>query len=433
MTASSRKILFLTFFCLFLLAAPSIILYSQGYRLSIPPQNGKIIVKTGGLFVKATPKQADIYVNGSLSKKTDIFFGSSLIENLMPKKYDIEIRKEGYHAWKKQLEIREKQVTEIKYVTLFPQNPSFAIAAEGVNRFWPSPDGTKIILYSEATDGWSIKLFNVENGLKSQLAEESDISADGAKLESLEWSQDNKKITITAGLHDEQRYYSLSVDRLSPQLIREDNPVLAPEGSLADKLSDNTLFYLDKSGFLFKKDTVAGQIEKINEKPLPVDEKATHRIWDINGFIFLSDGQNLYVFDYKSQEFQKIFDDLASDLEIAPDGTKIAYFSNSELWVYYLKEKTDEPKKAGGDKLFVVRLSEKIQDSAWINSDYLAFSSGGNVKIAEMDDRDKLNVIDLVKFSGDDRTESSQNLFWENSKNNFYVLDGTNLYKAEIK
>jgi hypothetical protein len=416
-----------------MLAAPTIILYSQGYRLSIPPQNGKILVKTGGLFVKAAPRQADVYINGNLSKKTDIFFGSGLIENLMPKKYNIEIRKEGYHSWEKQLEIREKQVTEVKYVTLFPQKPAFAIAAEGVNKFWPSPDGTKIILYNEATNGWSIKLFNVENGLKSQLAEESDISADGAKLENLEWSQDAKKITITAGLHNEQRYYSLNVDRLSPQLIREDNPVFAPEGSVADKLSGNILYYLDKSGFLFKKNTISSQIEKINEKPIPIDEKTTHKIWDINGFIFLSDDKNLYIFNGKAKEFQKIFDGLASNLEISPDGAKIAYFSNSELWVYYLKEKTDEPKKAVGDKLFIVRLSEKIQDCAWINADYLAFSSGGNVKIAEMDDRDKLNVIDLVKFSGNGGSGANQNLFWENNKKNFYVLDGTNFYQAEIK
>jgi hypothetical protein len=416
-----------------MLAAPTIILYSQGYRLSIPPQNGKILVKTGGLFVKAAPKQADIYINGNLSKKTDIFFGSSLIENLMPKKYDIEIRKEGYHAWKKQLEIKEKQVTEVKYVTLFPQNPSFAVAAEGVNKFWPSPDGTKIILYSEATDGWSIKLFDVENGLKSQLAEESDIAPDGANLVSLEWSQDNKKINILANLHDEQRYYSLNVDRPAPQLIREDTRVSLPDGAVADKISGTILYYLDKSGFLFKKDTVSSQIEKINEKSIPIDEKTTPRIWDINGVIFLSDGQSLYVFVAKDKEFQKIFDGLASDLEISPDVAKIAYFSNSELWVYYLKEKTDEPKKAAGDKLFIVRLSEKIQDCAWINADYLAFSSGGNIKIAEMDDRDKLNVIDLVKFSGNDKSSANQNLFWENNKKNFYILDGTNLYQAEIK
>ncbi len=435
MTAISRKILFLTFFFIFLLAAPTIILYSQGYRLSIPPQNGKILVKTGGLFVKAYPKQVDIYINGNLAKKTDIFFGSNLIENLMPKKYEIEVKKDGYHTWEKQLEIREKQVTEAKYVMLFPENPSFAIAAEGVNRFWPSPDGTKIILYSEATDGWSLKLFNVENGLKSQLAGETDISPDGADLISLEWSGDSKEVDILVNLPNEQKYYFLNVDRISPQLILKDAPAPLPDGTLANRKSGNYLYYLDRSGFLFKKNTLDSQIDKMNDKPISIAEKTAYRIWDFNGFIFLADSQSLYGLDPKNKEFQKIFDGLASDLKMSPDGTKISYFSNSELWVYYIKENTEEPKKTVGDKLFIVRLSEKIQDCAWINSDYLAFSSGGNIKIAEMDDRDKLNVIDLVKFSAKDEsaTEQQQRLFWENNKKTFYVLNGNSLYQAQIK
>jgi hypothetical protein len=173
----------------------------------------------------------------------------------------------------------------------------------------------------------------------------------------------------------------------------------------------------------------------MNEKPISIAEKAAYKIWDFNGFIFLADNQSLYALDPKAKEFQKIFDGLASDLKMSPDDGKISYFSNSELWVYYIKESAEEPKKTVGDKLFIVRLSEKIQDCAWINSDYLAFSSGGNIKIAEMDDRDKLNVIDLVKFSAKDEstTGQQQSLFWENNKKTFYVLNGNNLYQAEIK
>lgn len=434
MTASSRKILFLIFLCLFLLAAPTIILYSQGYRLSIPPQNGKILVKTGGLFVKAYPKQADIYVNGKLSKKTDIFFGSSLIENLMPKRYAVEIKKYGYHTWVKQLGIEEKQVTEAKYVMLFPENPPFATAADAVDKFWPSPDGKKIVLYSETPEGWSLKLYNVENNLKSQLAEDTDISPEGSGLSSLEWSSDGKEIVILAKLHDEERYYSINVERMSPQLIRKDSPAPLPEGALAQKTAGNALYYLDRSGYLFKKNKLAELAEKINEKPFETTEKSVYRIWDLNGSIFLAENQNLYVLDQKTKQFQKIFDSLVSDLKPSPDGTKIAYFSNSELWVYYTKEIQEEPKKSAGDKLFIVRLSEKIQDCTWINADYLAFLSGENLKISETDNRDKLNIIDLAKFSRQDGTETSrQSLFWENNTSSLYVLNGRNLYKTEIK
>jgi len=52
-----------------------------------------MIVKTGGLFIKALPKQANLYINGDFIKKTDFFFGSTLVENLLPRTYKVELKK----------------------------------------------------------------------------------------------------------------------------------------------------------------------------------------------------------------------------------------------------------------------------------------------------------------------------------------------------
>jgi len=83
MTKKTRTILFLICLFLFLLIAPSAIFYSQGYRFDF---DSKKITQTGGLFLKVFPKSAEIYLDGKLKKKTDFFFGSILIENLLPKK-----------------------------------------------------------------------------------------------------------------------------------------------------------------------------------------------------------------------------------------------------------------------------------------------------------------------------------------------------------
>lgn len=433
MTAKSRKILFFVFVCFFFMAAPTIILYSQGYRLSIPSANGKYFVKTGGLFVKTYPKQTDIYINGNLSKKTDIFFGSSLIENLLPKKYKIEVRKEGYYTWQKELAINEKEVTEAKYVVLFPQNPAFDVAAEGASNFWPSPDGKKIILYENPGGNWSLKLYDVDKGLKSQLADESDISVDGANLTKVEWSSDSKAIDLSVNLRSEQRNYTLSVERPSPQLIRKNDPSLVPQNILAFEKTPGAIYYLDQTGFVYKKDPATSEAAKINEKSFPQTKGKDYQIWVLDNELFVAESQNLYFYNPKAGDFEKIFENLASDLKLSPDGGKVAYFSNSELWVFFLKDSSEEPRKSAGDKLFIVRLSEKIQDCAWLNPDYLVFSSGGNVKISEIDSRDRLNMIDLVKFTqpGND-TEQKQTLFWDNNSRSLYVLNNGNLYKAAV-
>jgi len=65
------------FILVFIIAAPGLVLYAQGYRLNFPYMPGtKLIVKTGGLFLKVTPKPVDVYINNKLAKQTDFFFGS---------------------------------------------------------------------------------------------------------------------------------------------------------------------------------------------------------------------------------------------------------------------------------------------------------------------------------------------------------------------
>jgi len=157
MTKKTRTILFLSFLTLFLLLAPAIVLYSQGYRFDL---ENKKLSQTGGLFLKVLPKQAEVYLDDKLSKKTDFFFGSVLIENLLPQKYKIRVRKEGFYAWEKNLEIKEKQVAEAKNIILFPENPKFNVLFSEVEKFWFSPDQKKLVLLENDVQSglWALKL-----------------------------------------------------------------------------------------------------------------------------------------------------------------------------------------------------------------------------------------------------------------------------------
>jgi hypothetical protein len=119
MTRRTRTILFVVCLFFFLLAAPGVVLYSQGYRFDLEQ---KIITQTGAFYFKALPRDAEVYINDKFAKKTSMFTNSALLENLLPKRYEIEIRKEGYHSWSKNMEIKERHVTEAKYVILFPKD-----------------------------------------------------------------------------------------------------------------------------------------------------------------------------------------------------------------------------------------------------------------------------------------------------------------------
>ncbi len=118
MNRRTRTILFILCVFFFLLAAPSLVLYSQGYRFDFEQ---KKVTQTGAFYCKVFPENAEVYINDKYAKKTSMFTNSALLENLLPKKYKIEIRKDGYHSWQKNLEIKERQVAEAKHVILFPK------------------------------------------------------------------------------------------------------------------------------------------------------------------------------------------------------------------------------------------------------------------------------------------------------------------------
>ena len=413
MTKKTRTILFLICLFLFFLIAPSVIFYSQGYRVDI---DSKKITQTGGLFLKVIPKQVEVFIDGKLKKKTDFFFGSALIENLLPKKYKIQIKKEGYYPWEKNLEIREKEVTEAKNIVLIPENPNFGILTEGIKDFWFSPDERKIILSEDYEQGWALKLYDLEKNVKSHLIEEKDIFPGGVDLLELEFSPDSKEISLEVGMKEQIKHFTLEIDKIPPTLAESEEPLPPFENALTYKALGQDIYYLNNLGHLFKNE------EKLTEKPFPVKLETEYALEIFPGFVFLHEGQILYQFNPDSKSFEKFFEPI-KDLKISPDHKKVVYFSDYEIWILFLKEISNQPQRKAGDKLFLIRLSEQIKDCFWLNSDYLIFNAANKIKIAEIDDRDRINVVDVAEVE-------NPKIFWNKNDKKLYILSNGNLSQS---
>jgi len=177
MTHKTRTILFLILLILFLIAAPLIVFYCLGWRFD---WQAKRPYQPGVFSIKAWPKNCQVFIDNQEKKKTDFFFGSALIENLPPKKYDLEIKKEGSHSWIKRLEVKKGEVTEAKNIVLISENPNFKEITKKIKDFFFSPDEKKIILKEEELVSnetvWSLKLFEIDKNVKSHLINERDIS-----------------------------------------------------------------------------------------------------------------------------------------------------------------------------------------------------------------------------------------------------------------
>ena len=476
MAKKTRTILFLACFLLFVLLAPSAVLYSQGYRIDL---ENKKLTQTGGLFIKAAPKQADVYVDGKLKKKTDFFFGSVLVENLLPKKYKIEIKKEGYHSWEKRLEITEKQVQGAKNVVLFPQEVNPNVLSSQTERFWFSPDQRKIIMLEEEKQGWTLKLYDLDKNIKSHLLAEPDIFAEGSELIDLTFSEDSKKINLEIAAKERIRYFTLELDKIAPVLPEitsssttgdEDKSSSSPvaiarqgEEDLSSSLPiatarqgnedessflpiatarvNNDVYRLDKTGYLFKNDVElasdpfpvkqGGEDGKPSSSPLADAWETEYALNVFQNYIFLREADVLYKFNNDAKSFEVFFERIKS-LKISPDNKKLAYFSEHEIWVLFLDDKNDPPQKKSGEKILLARLSETIADASWLNDNYLIFAAGDIIKISETDDRDRLNVIDILETKKLPQNGSFTEIFWNQSDRKLYFLKEKTLYGSDV-
>jgi len=420
-----RKILFLICLVLFLLVSPLVVLYSQGYRLNFNPPTGRIkITQTGGLFLKAWPRQVEIYLDSKLVKKTDWFFGSVFIENLLPKKYKVLVKKDGFHLWEKTLEIKEKEVTEAKNIVLWPQNPNFSLVSQGVESFWFSPDQKKIILLNEESEkeGWSLKLYDVERGIQSYLVTEKEIHPQGAELLNLDFSVDSKRVSLEIGAAERIKYFDLEIDRIPPTLVEEEPPFVPLDRVIAYQKLNDDVYYLNNFGHLFKTNLSFESQTKISEKPFALLPETEYQLKVCGDFIFLKEGENLYIFNSESKTFEKFFSPFRG-LRVSPNSEKLMYWSDSEIWILFLKKGVIPSPEYTEEKLFLVRLSEKINDVIWLNSDYFAFILGNMIKITETDTRDRLNIIDFA-------TLEKPQMFFNTNNQKLYILSGGNLQSS---
>jgi len=136
MQAAVRMRIFLFFLSLIIIPLTTyfVILFAKGYR---PSLNQVTLKPTGILVLTSYPDGAQTFINGTLKAATN-----STV-NLDPGSYEIEIKKEGFFPWKKQLLI-EKEIVTRATATLFPTIPILkATTSQGITHPLLSPSGDK--------------------------------------------------------------------------------------------------------------------------------------------------------------------------------------------------------------------------------------------------------------------------------------------------
>jgi len=103
-----KKIRLIIFFLIFIIISPLIVLYANGDIFN----DGWNILKTGGIYVSSAPNGSEIFINSKIREKTTFFERDILIKNLRSDVYRVDVKKDGYNTWTKDITILNNIVSD---------------------------------------------------------------------------------------------------------------------------------------------------------------------------------------------------------------------------------------------------------------------------------------------------------------------------------
>jgi len=143
MEKKRRKILYYAFIVLFILGSAYLVLITQGFAINWKKFT---VVKTGAIYVRSIPINAEIYINKKQYKSEDgIISRGTLIKNLKPGIYEVIIKKDGFSPWTKNISVEKSMVSSESFIKLWEKNPKTEeIASSSVKDFWVTDNGVLI-------------------------------------------------------------------------------------------------------------------------------------------------------------------------------------------------------------------------------------------------------------------------------------------------
>lgn len=182
---------------------------------------------------------------------------------------------------------------------------------------------------------------------------------------------------------------------------------------------NENLFYISNTNTLYRTNLSGTFKEQVSKDQIPAGKYQI--ITDQKNTLLLSENQDLYLLD-KDGMLQKISSGVIT-AQLAPDGKKFLWLKDNEIWVQWLEDILVQPYRKKGDKEMITRFAEKISQAIfYAGNEHIAFVVNDEIKIIELDGRDKRNIVDFI-----DAPNAS--LYLDPARNYFYYLTDNNLYR----
>jgi hypothetical protein len=415
MTLKARRILSLIFIILFLSITPAIMLYAAGYRLG---KNGFSIERTGMFIIDSKPRGAKIFIDGqpqeiwssSIFNKKNFIATPAKIKNLLPGEYDLKLELDGYWSWQKKLTVNPGASTFAENIYLFKNDLPVQISPADIGSIRLSSNKNQAVILSSDL----ITFLN--------LSDESEKTTKRNSLagKNILWSEDQNKIIVDHYLYNLTDLSSaLDLKKLTPSSFnykwdgnslnyQDKNSIYRLESSnLSKKIIGNKIFndYLVKNNYLYLIiksgpavnleviDTATGQSLKTINLPAAPDYSFINAEQNLLN-LYDNSHKILYLIDPMSayQPLVEIINNVKTTSWV--DSNNLLYTNDFEIWLYNLGTK---------NKILITRISETINNAILHPSkDYIIYSTKQSINAIELDEREKRNITELIKFDSID-------------------------------
>jgi len=420
MTKKTRDLLFGIFVFLFVVITITLSLYATGYRFNLtwPLKLNLMLVKTGTLALDTDPHGATVLITSETKISSVFSFNAKKnkvtpikIKNLLPGEYTVSFNLENYWPFEKKLTVSPEQTTFLENVILFKKSLPLNIfssktqeidySANG-NYAWLKDSGDIINLKTEqAAAKVSTAKLNWVSGGKQLLT--------GPKLLTLDNNNYYDYTSLIGAVEEAQMSDSgdfiiyLSKNNLAAFNFSSKSTTIVPG-------SGNILCYGTSGNILFlvvseKNKTELKSFDLVNKNFIATTELLNSKSFSINQDNnknpILIDNEHKIIYLLTSDS-NNIISDVIRGATVFKwiDGNKLAYASESEVYIYDLTQ---------SKSYLITRLSEKINSLAWSPNNYLIYATGNNI-----------GTINLTN-GGNDIT-----ILWRGNNLSSLYLDGKN-------
>jgi len=111
LSTTKRKWFFRALVLVFLMALPTVIFYTAGYRLSFEEESTGFVT-TGGMYVDTASADVQVYLNDEEIVRPRLFRNAYYLQNIAAGQHRIVVQAPGVHTWVKELPVDAHIVTE---------------------------------------------------------------------------------------------------------------------------------------------------------------------------------------------------------------------------------------------------------------------------------------------------------------------------------